>query len=135
MGTLASCCIIDDDEFFAFNAKRLMKDIGFSENILWYTNGQEAIDGLVGLMIENIPLPEVIFLDLNMPKKDGWEFLEELKNIPLEQRRQTSIYITSSFVSPEIMGKTKSYEMIHQYLVKPLTSKMLQSIIASKAAC
>ena len=91
MGTLASCCIIDDDEFFAFNAKRLMKDIGFSENILWYTNGQEAIDGLVGLMIENIPLPEVIFLDLNMPKKDGWEFLEELKNIPLEQRRQTSI--------------------------------------------
>lgn len=135
MGTFNSCCIIDDDEFFAFNAKRLMKDIGFGENILWYTNGQEAIDGLIGLMIENIPLPEVIFLDLNMPKKDGWEFLEELQNIPLEQLKHTSIYITSSFISPEVMEKTKKYDRVHQYLVKPLTSKMLESIISSKKAC
>lgn len=112
-----------------------MKDIGFGENILWYTNGQEAIDGLIGLMIENIPLPEVIFLDLNMPKKDGWEFLEELQNIPLEQLKHTSIYITSSFISPEVMEKTKKYDRVHQYLVKPLTSKMLESIISSKKAC
>lgn len=112
-----------------------MKDMGFSENILWYTNGQEAIDGIIGLMLENIPLPEVIFLDLNMPKKDGWEFLEEIKNIPQDQRRHTSIYITSSFVSPELMEKIKSFEMVHKYLVKPLTSKTLESIIASKTAC
>ena len=135
MGTFTSCCIIDDDEFFAFNAKRLMKDMDFSQNILCYTNGQEAIDGIIGLMIENIPLPEVIFLDVNMPKKDGWEFLEEIKNIPQDQRRHTSIYITSSFVSPELMEKIKSFEMVHKYLVKPLTSKTLESIIASKTAC
>ncbi|MGB3151178.1 MAG: response regulator, partial [Maribacter sp.] len=105
MGKFNSSCIIDDDEFFAFNAKRLMKDNGFSENILWYTNGQEAIDGIIGLLIENVPLPEVILLDINMPQKDGWEFLEELERIPFEKRRNTSVYITSSFVSPENIKK------------------------------
>ena len=135
MGKFNSCCIIDDDEFFAFNAKRLIKDSGFSENVLWYTNGQEAIDGIIGLLIENVSLPEIIFLDLNMPKKDGWDFLEELERIPFKQRPDTTVYITSSFVSPINMKKAESFETIKQYLVKPLTSKMLDSIIAAKTAC
>lgn len=134
MGKFNSSCIIDDDEFFAFNAKRLMKDNGFSENILWYTNGQEAIDGIIGLLIENVPLPEVILLDINMPEKDGWEFLEELERIPFEKRRNTSVYITSSFVSPENIKKANSFESVKQYIVKPLTSEMLESIIAAKKA-
>lgn len=135
MGKFNSCCIIDDDEFFAFNAKRLMKETGFSENILSYTNGQEAIEGIIGLLIENIAIPEIILLDLNMPKKDGWEFLEELSRIPFKQRSNTSIYITSSFVSPENMERAKSYESVKQYIVKPLTSKILESIIATRKAC
>ena len=135
MGRFNSCCIIDDDEFFAFNAKRLIKDSGFSENVLCYTNGQQAIDGIIGLLIENVPLPEVMFLDLNMPKKDGWDFLEELERIPLQQRIDTSVYITSSFVSPENMKKAEAFKIVKKYLVKPLTSKMLDSIILAKTAC
>ncbi len=135
MGKFKSCCIIDDDEFFAFNTKKLLKDSGFSANVLLYTNGQEAIDGIIGLLIEDVSLPEVIFLDLNMPKKDGWDFLEELERIPIKQRRDTTVYITSSFISPENMKKAESFETVKQYLVKPLTSKMLDSIIAAKTAC
>lgn len=129
MRKIGSCCIIDDDEFFAYNTKKLMKDIDYCENILWYTDGQEAIDNLVGLLIESIPIPEVILLDLNMPKKDGWAFLEEFEKIPMNQRKNTKIYIVSSFVSPENMIKAKSFKSVESYLVKPLTADSLQNLL------
>lgn len=128
MSKFDSCCIIDDDEFFAFNTKKLMKEIGFCENTLWYSDGQEAIDNLVGLLIENIPLPEIIILDLNMPHKDGWAFLEEFEKIPENQRKKAKIYIVSSFISPENMSKAKSFNSVESYLVKPLTEESLQKI-------
>lgn len=128
MSKITSCCIIDDDEFFAFNIKKLMKDIKFCENVLWYADGQEAIDSLVGLLIENIPLPEVILLDLNMPNKDGWAFLKEFENIPKNQREKVKVYIVSSFVSPENLAKAKSFCCVESYLIKPLTEKALNNL-------
>ena len=134
MSEFTSCCIIDDDELFVFNAKKLMKKNGFCDNILWYTDGQKAIDGLLELLSKNIPLPQIILLDLYMPNKDGWAFLEEFEKIPSKQRGNVKIYISSSFISPENMIKAKSYKTIQQYLVKPLTTNSLDSIISSKKA-
>lgn len=128
MSKFDGCCIIDDDEFFAFTTKKLMKDAGFCDNALCYADGQEAIDNLIGLLIENIPIPEIILLDLNMPQKDGWAFLEEFENIPENQRKNSKIYIVSSFVSPENMAKAKSYSTVKSYLVKPLTADSLKKI-------
>ena len=128
MGTFNSCCIIDDDELFAFNAKRLMIDTGFTENVLWYSDGQLAIDGLIGLLIENIYLPEVILLDLNMPNKNGWEFLDEFALLPSTKRENVKIYIVSSFVSPDLLKKVKDCHIIEEYLVKPLTTESLEQI-------
>ena len=128
MGTFNSCCIIDDDELFAFNAKRLMIDTGFTENVLWYSDGQLAIDGLIGLLIENIYLPEVILLDLNMPNKNGWEFLDEFALLPITKRENVKIYIASSFVSPDLLKKVKDCHIIEEYLVKPLTTESLEQI-------
>lgn len=128
MSKFESCCIIDDDEFFAFNSKKLMKETNFCENVLWYSDGQEAIDSIVGLLIENIKIPEIILLDLNMPKKDGWAFLEEFDKIPENQRSEVKVFIVSSFISPENMIKAKSFKMVEQYLVKPLTQESLDQI-------
>lgn len=128
MGKFESCCIIDDDEFFVLNTKKLMKKIGFCDNTFYYSDGQEAIDNLVGLLIENIPLPEIILLDLNMPNKDGWAFLDEFENIPKSQRENVRIYIVSSFISPENLEKAKSYASVVSYLVKPITEVSLDVI-------
>lgn len=127
-----TCCIIDDDEFFAFNAKRLIIESGFADNVLWYSDGQRAIDGLVGLLIENIPLPEIILLDLNMPNKNGWEFLDEFSVLPLRQRENVHLFIASSFISPEFLEKAKGYDLVLEYIVKPLTKDSLQNISTFK---
>jgi len=106
-----------------------MIETKFSENVLWYADGQHAIDGIIGLLIENIGLPEIILLDLNMPNKNGWEFLDEFAVLPIKQRKKVKIYIATSFVSPDLIEKSKDYNMIQDYLVKPLTEESLAQII------
>ncbi|MGB3145957.1 MAG: response regulator [Maribacter sp.] len=131
MAKFSSCCIIDDDEFFALSSKRILKENDFCESVLYYTEGQEALDGLVGLIVENIELPEIIFLDLNMPKRDGWSFLEEFEQLPSEKIAHIQIYITSSFISPNLIEKAKKFKLVKDYVVKPLTEKAVTSIIKS----
>lgn len=132
MAKFLSCCIIDDDELFALSSKRILKETDFCESVLFYTEGQEALDGLIGLMIENIELPEIIFLDLNMPKTDGWAFLEEFEQLPAHKISHIQIYITSSFISPNLIEKAKKFKSVKDYIVKPLTEKAVTSIINSK---
>lgn len=132
MGVFASCCIIDDDEFFVISSKRILQQSDFSDNILYYTEGQEALDGLVGLLVENIKLPDIIFLDLNMPNRDGWSFLEEFKDYPEEKIKHVQIYITSSFISPTLIDKAKDYKLVKDYIVKPLTPEAIHKIISSQ---
>ena len=132
MGVFSSCCIIDDDEFFGLSSKKILKQVDFSDNILQYTGGQEALDGLVGLIVENIVLPDIIFLDLNMPKRDGWSFLEEFEEFPEEKINHIKIYIISSFISPELIEKAKKYTFVKDYIVKPLTESAIKKIIASQ---
>ncbi|TDT41951.1 response regulator receiver domain-containing protein [Maribacter spongiicola] len=132
MSIFSSCCIIDDDEFFSVSSKNILKHYNFSDNILYYSGGQEALDGLIGLLVENIKLPDVIFLDLNMPNKDGWSFLEEFKDLPEDKIEHIQIYITSSFISPKYMEKAKDYKLVKDYIVKPLTESAVKKIIDSK---
>jgi len=132
MSVFTSCCIIDDDEFFSVSGKNILKQHNFSDNILYYTGGQEALDGLIGLLVENITLPDVIFLDLNMPNRDGWSFLEEFEQLPEDKIEHIQIYITSSFISPTYMEKAKNYKLVKDYIVKPLTESAVKKIIDAK---
>tara|TARA_R110002051_G_scaffold71624_4_gene129352 strand:+ start:15013 stop:15414 length:402 start_codon:yes stop_codon:yes gene_type:complete len=132
MSAFSSCCIIDDDEFFSISSKIILKQVEFSDNVLYYSGGQEALDGLIGLLVENIKLPTIIFLDLNMPKRDGWSFLEEFEDLPEDKIKHIQIYITSSFISPTLMEKAKNYKLVKGYIVKPLTQSTLSKIIDTK---
>lgn len=131
MGIFSSCCIIDDDEFFVINSKKVLNQTDFCDNIFYYSGGQEAIDGLIGLLVENIALPNIIFLDLNMPKKDGWSFLAEFEKLPEDKIEHVNIYITSSFISPKFIEKAKNYKLVKDYIVKPLTERTVKNIIDS----
>jgi CheY-like chemotaxis protein len=132
MSIFSSCCIIDDDEFFSISSKRVLKQFDFSDNILYYTGGQEALNGLIGLLVENISLPTIIFLDLNMPRRDGWSFLEEFQDLPEDKIAHVQVYITSSFISPVLLEKAKNYSVVKDYIVKPLTENAIKKIIDSQ---
>ncbi|APQ17107.1 response regulator [Maribacter hydrothermalis] len=131
MKSISTCCIIDDDPIFIYGTKRIMKEIDFAKNIIVYNNGQEALDGLYTMIKDEESLPEVMFLDLNMPIMDGWEFLDEFKNYPNNTSKKTIIYIISSSVDPRDLERVKDYNQVTNYILKPITPNDLTNILKS----
>lgn len=126
------CCIIDDDPIFIYGTKRIMKEVNFAENIVVYNNGQEAVDGLKTIINDGGLLPEVIFLDLNMPIMNGWEFLDEYKNCRHDISKKTIVYIISSSVDPRDLERVKDYNQIDTYILKPITPDDLGKVLNDK---
>ena len=135
MRKIKSCCLIDDDPIFIYGTKRLIGQIEFSEEIIVFNNGEQAIDGIKEMVAKGVMLPDVIFLDLNMPIMNGWEFLDEFLKLPPESIDHISMYILSSSVDPRDLEKVKEYSIINNYILKPLSTKILSNIkSAVKAA-
>ncbi len=120
-------CIIDDDPIFIYGVKKIMELINFSKSLMIFKNGEDALNGLKKIVSSNQKLPDVILLDLNMPILDGWQFLDEFVTIPC--KKKIVIYIVSSSVDPEDILKAKSYELVSDYIVKPVTVEKLKDIL------
>jgi len=133
MKKVNSTCIIDDDPIFIYGTKRIMKESNFANEILVYNNGQDAIDGLLEISNQDKELPDIIFLDLNMPLMTGWEFLEAFVKIPMQKREKVVIYIVSSSVDPRDLQKVQDYNIIHKYILKPVSPQDLESVLANIA--
>lgn len=132
MGKIESCCIIDDDPIFIYGTKRIMKEIEFCENIIVFNNGQEALDGIMEISQSAMKIPQVIFLDLNMPIMNGWEFLDEFIKIPNSNLEKTIVYIISSSVDPRDLEKVKDYKQrVNNYILKPITPNDLESVLGA----
>lgn len=129
MNKIDTTCIIDDDPIFVYGTKRVMKEVDFTEKIVVYNNGQDAIDGLTETVNNGDNIPPVVFLDLNMPIMNGWEFLEEFNKLPEEAISGVTIYIVSSSIDPRDLEKVKQFNVVNNYIVKPVTPKDLEAIM------
>lgn len=133
MKKIKSTCIIDDDPIFIYGAKRIMKEMEFCDEILVFNNGQEAIDGLLTITNRGEKLPSVIFLDLNMPVMDGWEFLEDFVKTPNHNKDNVVVYIISSSVDPRDIERVNEYKIVHNYILKPITHQDLRNVLEDVA--
>lgn len=130
MKKIRSIYIIDDDPIMVFGINRLLKSIEVCDNICSYNNGKVAIDGIKALLKENKELPEVIFLDINMPIMDGWQFLEEFISLPFEKKVRINI-ITSS-IDPFDLQKCDTFKASTHHVIefnnKPISRQEIQEI-------
>ncbi len=120
--------LVDDDEIFRAAAEVLIKSNGLAEAIVHLENGLEAFEALASIGDTVKELPEVILLDINMPVMNGWELLEELKQIPAVIRQNVLIYILTSSIAPEDLNLSKTYSFINGYITKPLTIADIEKI-------
>ena len=120
-------CIIDDDPIFVYGVKKVMDIINFCDNIMVFRNGQEALDNLKAIITSDDALPDVIILDLNMPVLDGWQFLDQFIKIPC--KKKIVLYIASSSVDPADTLRAKSYEIVSDYIVKPISIEKLTTVL------
>ena len=124
--TINTICIIDDDPIFVFGSKILLRNNSFASDYLVCRNGKEALDVITPLIESEESLPEVIFLDLNMPIMDGWEFLDEFGK--LSEENNIRIYILSSSVDSRDIARAKNYGMVNGFIAKPLTDAKIKEL-------
>jgi len=114
--------LVDDDEedremtLEALRASRLANDVRIAED------GEELMDylGRRGRYADpsDAPVPELILLDLNMPRKDGREALQEIKSDP-SLRQIPVIVLTTSKTEEDIV---RSYDLgVNSFITKPVT--------------
>lgn len=120
--------VVDDDPIFAFGIQRMMTILEFSKNTMTFENGEDAIKFLTPLMKDSRALPDMILLDVNMPIMNGWEFLDEFTKIRTVHSRKVIIYVVSSSVDPRDVEKASKYEVVTDYVVKPITIESLKNL-------
>lgn len=104
--TIKHLLLIDDSEATNNFHARLLGKINFAETITTCTNGQEGLD----FLMESTQCPDLIFLDLNMPVLDGFEFLEMIGS-PIKK---------NCGALPPIVILTSSEEMVDKDRCKAL---------------
>ena len=115
--------LVDDDEDDRNFFKEAIDEINMNTNLSMFTNGQEFIDYI---SIPGQTLPQIVFLDLNMPIKNGIECLEEIKENELLSKFSVAIYSTSS--SEQDIENT-FIKGAHIYINKPNSFKELKAVI------
>ena len=133
MSTLKqNVCLIDDDKVYQFTAKMILEATGLTSSIKTFFNGKEGIDFLVSPENQNADiLPDVIFLDINMPIMNGWTFLETYEEIKHSLPKNIVIYVVSSSVDESDIQRSKSFASVTDYVIKPINREKYRQLLST----
>lgn len=120
--------LVDDDEIYLYIMQKLIKGVASDLIVSSFTDGEQAVEFINECTEEGIALPEVIFLDINMPFLDGWGFLNEFKKIKPKIQDKINIYLVSSSMRDADRKKAEEFQELTGYVVKPIEEKKLSQI-------
>ena len=125
-----SIFIVDDDPIVVFGIKKILLQFKDQMSVFSFNNGEDAINAIYKFSQKEIPIPEVIFLDINMPIMDGWEFLDEF--LLLKLSKKVKINIISSTINPEDLIKIQRYKNETHHSIefngKPITKSEIKKL-------
>jgi CheY-like chemotaxis protein len=122
--------LIDDDEPTNFLSNMFIEEADCSEHIEIKEGGKEALEYLANSKSRDniVPYPELIFLDINMPAMDGWEFLDRYKAVKSEYHKPIIIMLTTS-LNPDDALRAFQIPEISGFENKPLSKEKVVGIV------
>lgn len=118
-----SILIVEDSEIDQYLAKYMIEKFYTDINVLQAYDGEEAISLLKSLSQQ----PKLILLDINMPRMNGLEFLDEYEASQID--KTTVVMLTSSFQNSD-KNKCMAHTTVKKYLHKPLDITELESALS-----
>ncbi len=121
--------IVEDNPGDVRLTEECLKDFGMNNNLHVVQDGEEAIDFLRKEdRFTLVPRPDLILLDLNLPKKDGREVLADIKR-DSSLRRIPVVVLTTSSAEKDIL---KAYDLqANCYITKPVDLDTFSSVLRS----
>ncbi|WP_301928621.1 response regulator [Ferruginibacter sp.] len=131
---LSCIMVIDDDEPTNFISTMLIEEAGCTHHLEIADSGMKALNYLkkateeVGSKGDFIP-PDLVFLDINMPRMNGWEFLTEFRKISNGHALKPVIIMLTTSLNPDDKQRAENIPEIADFENKPLTKEMIERII------
>src|SRR5258706_12697107 len=121
--------VIDDDDPSNFFTQMVLEESGYTRDIKIVHSGKEALEYLRATKDHSFVHPDLIFLDINMPGMNGWEFIEEYKKLDDELRCKAVVVMLTTSDNPDDKDKAKNLGILGDFKTKPLTKEMLHEVI------
>ena len=124
--------LIDDNEIDNFINQKMLEGTNFAEKIFVYSSGKSAIEYFKNIeqderLMKEL-MPDFIFLDINMPVIDGFQFLEEFKTVNHKNGDRCKICILTTSINPADRKNAIENKMVVKFVNKPLTEETINSL-------
>ncbi len=129
MTKINTLCVIDDDDVSQFMVRKAVEHSQRVARLIFFANGEEALHTIRDHRDQPDALPDLIFLDINMPVMDGWEFLEEFGQFKAAIGKRIIIYMISSSVDERDVNRARHLSTVSGYIVKPITRDKFVDIL------
>jgi len=126
--------LVDDDEPTNFLNRMTVEEVDCAQHVKVIPSAREALDylqcsGRPSPLSRDCPKPEIIFLDINMPAMDGWEFLEKYEAFPVDHKSSVIVIMLTTSFNPEDELKARQIPSVKEFRNKPLTHEALEEIL------
>ena len=122
--------LVDDNDTDNFISKRIIEITGFAKDVEIKNSGKSALEYLEENKADADKLPDIIFLDINMPIVDGFVFLYEFEKFADSIKNKCKVIILSSSDNKRDIDKIVNNDHVIKFVTKPLTENALDEIKA-----
>lgn len=134
MKKIKNVLLIDDSESDNFYHARKITKMGITDNIHICYSGEEALQYLKSELDGKHPQPTLIFLDINMPGMNGWEFLEAYEQLTVAQQGEIVLTMLSNSIDERDKSRAHEFRSVKGYYSKPLSESYLKNILETHFA-
>jgi CheY-like chemotaxis protein len=126
--------VVDDDEPTNYISTMLIEEANCTRHLEIVDSGMDALNYLENTTgdenVKNLLIPpDLLFLDINMPRMNGWEFLDEYKKLKNARLVKTVIIMLTTSLNPVDKLRAESIPEVAGFESKPLTAEMIRRVI------